>query len=239
MRLGLAWLLGAALALAGCDDRRAGTETGNPEIVVSARFLVSSYSVTQTRNLPFRVMGMGYSVSLPSGVPDSGKCWSRPGGTLADLAASEAVPLADTLIEDKGPWLRTEIVLRAPDHPAGIPDSADIATWSSPRYAKFDRSTAVGIRTYLFEMPEAAEYRLQFGTEESESWRFGDSIWVPIHFDAETWTDTLASIRGLVSRRDIRNAPYFLLSPGENAAGWRALKAKLPESFYADSVIVR
>lgn len=240
MGLRSAWLLGAALAFAGCEDRRAGTETGNPEIIVSARFMMVEYGKAQaTSDLPLRIMGMGYAVARPSGPPDSGKCWSRPGGTPANFAAHGAAPLRDTVIEDKGPWESAEIILRTPDDPAGIPDSADIGTWSSPRYAKFSLVLAGSLRTVLFEMPGGTEYRLRFGAESIEDWRFQDTVWIPFFFNAAKWTDTLVAVPGLVTRMDVRNEPYLLLSPGENPEGWNALKAQLPKSFYADSLTVR
>jgi hypothetical protein len=239
MRQGLSWLLGAVFAFAGCGDRHAGTETGNPEIIVSARFMVYEYTKSRTSHLPFLIMGMGYSSVTQSGAIDSGKCWSRPVGTLANLADPVSRPLPDTVLEDKGPWRHTEIILRAPDEPAGVPVTVDIENWSSPRYAKFVWLSSEGFQKALFEMPQGAEYRLRFGLESSEAWRFEDTIWIPITFDAAKWTDTLASVPGLKRRVDGLNVRYLLFSPDENAAGWNALKAKLPLCFYADSVIVR
>lgn len=239
MRRAWAWLLGAALAIGGCEGRRAGTETGNPEIIVTAMLSVHEYGTSQTSDLHFRIMGMEYSTVLPSGATDSGRCWSRPGGTEANFASLGPPPLPDTALEDLGPWEHADIVLRVSDVPAGIPGSADIETWSSPRYAKFDLFTEDGRRKVLFEMPQGTEYRLRFGKEETESWRFLDTMYIPFFFHAQIWTDTLRAMPGLVPRLDGRGAPFLLLSPGENAAGWNALKAKLPKSFYADSVIVR
>lgn len=239
MRRRWIWLLGAALAMAGCEGRRAGTETGNPEVIVSAKFMLYEYGKSATSDLPFRVMGMEYSVARQSGAPDSGECWKRPGGILVNLAAFGPHPLPDTVIEDLGRWEHAEIILRASDAPAGIPDSADMETWSSPRYAKFDFFSVQAKRKVLFEMPGDTEYRLRSGSESAEGWRFQDSLWIPFFFNATKWTDTLASVPGLVPRLDGRNMPYLLLSPEENTAGWNALKAQLPKSFYADSVIVR
>lgn len=243
MRKGLAWLSGAVLAIAGCEDRRAGTETGNPEITVSAMFYFYEYGTTQTSDLHLRIMGMEYSNARPSGAPDTGKCWNRPGGTLTNLADHQANhqanPLPDTVIEDQGAWQHAEIILRTPEGPAGIPDSIDIETWSNPRYAKFRYTTGEESRMALFEMPQGAEYRLRFAGESTEEWRFKDTMWVPIFFNAMDWLDTLASFPGLVPRQDGRNTPYLLFSPGENAAAWNAIKARLPKSFGADSVIVR
>jgi hypothetical protein len=235
----IAWMLAAALAFAGCDDRRAGTETGNPEITVSASVWVFDYTATQTLALNFRVMGMGYSIAPPGGALDSGKCWARPGGTLVDFTAPEAFALPDTSIPDKGAWPRAEIVLRTPDGPAGIPDSADIGAWSNPRYIKFRMMLAGGNQLVLFEMPLGVEYLLRFENESTESWRFDERIWIPFNFNTDSWTQSLPNFRGLRTRLDGKGARYLLLAPTENAAAWSALNTRMRDCFYADSVIVR
>lgn len=237
MRQRLVWLLAAALAIAGCEDRRAGTETGNPEIKVTASIFVFDYISTSTLALNFRVMGMGYSIDYPGGGADSGKCWARPGGTLVDFAAPDSFALPDTSIEDEGTWPHADIILRTPEGPAGIPDTADIGTWSNPRYAKFKLTLVNDTRLILFEMPQGVEFRLHFDNESTDSWRIEDEIWIPFEFNTTNWTDTLTSFRGMKTRLDGRGAPYMLLSPSENIAAWNALNARMPECFYADSVI--
>jgi hypothetical protein len=240
MRALWAYWLGAILAISGCgDDRRAGTEVGNPEIKVSARFMVASYSGAQVSELYFKVMGMGYAIVRPGHASDSGKCWGRPGGTLANFATEDNGPLPDTLIEDFGIWPRAEIVLRTPDGPTGTPDSADIHTWSNPRYAKMLASMAGQYRNVLFEMPQAVEYRLLYDSISVGSWWVDKEIWVPFIVNSDSWTDTLASFRTVKTRLDGVGNVYVLISPTENAGAWNALKATLPNSFYADSVIVR
>jgi hypothetical protein len=231
--------LGAILAFSGCaDDRRAGTEVGNPEVKVSARFMVASYGGSQTSDLFFKVMGMGYSIDRQGRAPDSGKCWGRPGGTLANFAADDA-QLPDTLIEDDGIWPHAEIVLRTPDGPTGTPDSGDVYTWSNPRHAKFLATIGGQYRMILFEMPPAVEYRLLFDSASVEFWWVDKEIWVPFNFDSDSWTDTLGYFRTVKTRLDGKGNGYVLISPTENAGAWKALNATLPESFYADSVIVR
>lgn len=232
-------LLAAALAAAGCDGRSAGTETGNPEITVTASIFVTNYVATETLALNFRVMGMGYSIAPPGGAPDSGRCWARPGGTLVDFADYGSHALQDTSIPDAGPWPGAEIILRTPEGQAGIPDSADVEAWSNPRYAKFKEFLMGEKRLFLFEMPQGIEYLLRFDAYSTESWRFEEKIWIPFNFNATCWTDALASFRGLSTRLDGTGASYTLLSPTENASAWNALKARMPECFYADSVIVR
>ena len=233
------WLLAVLLALAGCDDRRAGTETGNPEITVTADIGVSDYVSTKTMALNFRVMGMGYSIAGPGGASDSGVCWGRPGGALVDFAVPDPFALPDTSIEDAGSWPQAEILLRTPDAPAGIPNMADIGTWSSPGYAKFSLSLMGRTQVVLFEMPQGVEFRLLFDSLSTEFWRIDGKISVPFNFNMSHWTDTLSSFRGMRARLDGRGVPYLLFSPAENAAAWHALNVRMRDCFYADTVIVR
>jgi hypothetical protein len=240
MRARWAVWLGTLLAFSGCgDNRRAGTEVGNPEITVSARFFVSSYGYSHVWALYFNVMGMGYSVALPGNVTDSGKCWGRPLGTLVNFADAEGAQLPDTMVQDAGIWPHAEIVLRTPDGPTGTPDSGDIDTWSNPRYAKFFAYLMGRPFTVLFEMPPAVEYRLLFDSTSIGSWWVDKEIWVPFNLSSDSWTDTLTAFPAFRTRLDGKGQEYVLISPTENARAWNALKATLPRSFYADSVIVR
>lgn len=235
----LALMLAAALALAGCDGRTAGTETGNPEITVAAGISVTNYGATETLELNFRVMGMDYTIAPPGGAPDSGRCWARPGGTLVDFAGYDTAALPDTSIPDAGPWPQAGIILRTPEGPAGIPDTADIGTWSNPRYARFKDFVMGEKQLILFEMPQGAEYRLRFEDYSTEMWRDGEKIWIPFSFNATCLMQPLASFRGLRSRLDGKGASYLPLTPTDNVAAWNALNARMKDCFYADSVIVR
>ncbi|MEO7778690.1 MAG: hypothetical protein ABIY63_14245 [Fibrobacteria bacterium] len=235
----LIWLFTVVIAFTGCDSRRAGTETGNPEITVAAYIAAFDDLDNKTLALNFQIMGMGYSIARPVGAPDSGKCWTRPGGILVNFADPDFRALPDTLIEDKGDWTHAEITLRTPDGPAEIPDTADIGTWSSPRYAKFTLTRQKQKRLILFEMPQGVEYRLLNEFESTQNWRSGEKIWVPLNIDAAYWTEALTSFQGMKMRNDRLGAPYMLLSPTENSKAWNALKVHLPDCFHADSVTVR
>jgi hypothetical protein len=240
------WLwAAAALALAACGDgRRAGTEVGNPELTVTVTAQVGvldAYDSVVFSALHVRMMGMEYVLS-GNGRADTGRCWKRPGGILLNLAAPDSMFLADTAVED-GSWLRTEVVLRAPEDSALLPGSADIRTWDNPRYIKFQyispsRSDTVPA---LFEWPRGTEIRLLYGPETIEAWRVETTLWIPFLFWGYAWADALDGTAPATwtQRRDGRGAPYLVFSPGENAATWKALKDRLPECFLADSVIIR
>src|SRR4051812_34278151 len=105
MRGRFAWLLAAALAFAGCDDRRAGTEVGNPEVKVTAQVAVYDfYDSVEVSSLHLVMMGMDYLILKKDSAIDSGVCWKRPGGILMNLDSDSTV-LKDTLVEDSN-WSR-------------------------------------------------------------------------------------------------------------------------------------
>jgi hypothetical protein len=229
-----------ALALAACDDRRAGTEVGNPEVTikVTARaMMLNAPGEVEVSSLGFRVMSLGYGMAgyVSS---DSGTCWKRPAGTLIDLADTHASPLMDTLIENR-PWTWAHLVLRSPEGVASLPDSADFRTWRNPRYAKlilFGPSDSVRI---LFQMPAALEVRLAYSQETVKGWVWGNEIWVPFIFNASEWAAGLDPAGPWKTRLDGKRARYVLLSPAENAGAWAALNSRLAAAFTADTVQAR
>ena len=241
MRAGIAFVLGALLAFAGCDGRRAGTEVGNPEINVTALVSVSDfYDSVEVTSLHLLMMGMEYVLSGKRAVPDTGVCWRRPGGILLNLA-SDSGALADTAVED-GEWSHTEIVLRAPDGPSVPANLADYEALENPRYVKFtyNRPGIGDTLPALFEWPQGAEFHLLYGKESLDIWRWDDEIWVPVQFFAHAWAGVLESRnKSWVYRRDGRGARYILFSPQENAATWSGLKESLRDCFGSDSLIIR
>lgn len=237
---GLSLALAAALALAACDDRRAGTEVGNPEVTVKVTAMVSVFDIpgdVEFASLGFRVMGMGYG--LAGNAPaDTGTCWKHPAGILVDLANSYPSPLADTMVEDR-PWTWAHIVLRSPEGPATLPDSADYRVWRNPRYAKFSVISGRDTLRALFQMPAGMELRLAYSQESVQSWLWGSEIWVPLIFDGATWAGDLKPTDPWKTRLDGKRLRYVLLSPDENAATWNLLKSRLASAFTADTVQVR
>jgi hypothetical protein len=245
MRRGLARLAAAALALAGCDDQRAGTEVGNPEVTMTvvARFNVFDTSMkVEVWNLEVNVMGMKYATSesvAGSGTRvDSGRCWFRPGGTLANLVEWQSAPLKDTVVR-AATWTRVEIILRTPEGPSRLPDSADFDSWTDPRHARFYLVGNTDTLRALYEMPPAKEIHLLFSSKTIRRWFWNPQMWVPFSFNAGTWAGVLNPNGPWTMRKDGMNRPYVLFSPAENAAAWSDLEARFPFSFLADTIQVR
>jgi hypothetical protein len=230
--------LALALALTGCDDRRAGTEVGNPEVRVTAQvMLFDEPGSVEVANLGFNVMSLGYGMAGYVGT-DSGTCWKRPAGTLVDLADTHGTPLMDTLVENR-PWTWAHLVLRSPEGPATLPDSADFRTWRNPRYAKFYAIRQRDTLRVLFQMPTGLELRLAYSQKSVSGWVWGNEIWVPFVFYASAWAGDIEPASPWKTRLDGKRARYVLLSPTENASTWATLKARLPGAFSADSVQAR
>lgn len=234
----LASALALALALSGCDDRRAGTEVGNPEVKVTAQvMLLNEPGMIEVASLGFQMMSLGYGMAGYAGT-DSGTCWKRPAGILVDLADWHSSPLMDTLVENR-PWTWAHLVLRSPEGPATLPDSADFRTWRNPRYAKFYAIRQRDTLRVLFQMPTGLELRLAYSEESVSGWVWGNEIWVPFVFDAFAWAGDIDPAGTWKTRLDGKRARYVLLSPTENAAAWSTLKARLGGAFAADSVQAR
>lgn len=229
----LASLCGALLALSACD-RLAGTEVGNPEVTVAARFtVVGTGDSVASASLNLTVMGMGYS--MPG---DSGSCWNKPEGTMVEFSPQGSRGLKDTKVKDEV-WTKAEMIFHAPAGSAALPDTGDIRAWANPRYARFSLVEGGDTLPALFDMPQGMELKLMFAKERIDSWRAGDTLWVPIAFDAGEWAGGLPGRGSWKTREDGKHARYVVFSASENPAAWAELKARLPGAFYADTVQVR
>lgn len=234
------WLSALAiLAWAGCE----GTEVGNPEVkeTVTANFYTYDGSGSgQLNSLSFKVMRMDYVYASPGSAEDSGTCWYRPTGTLVDWVTTsiDSKGLPDTSVR-AGTWIRSVLVLRTPEGSATLPDSADIRTWSNPRYAKFYLVQKGDSLPALFEMPQGTEIRLKYGDSTMADWNYANTVWVMVAFDAGKWLDPLGARGAWTTRLDGKRARYVLFSQTENAQAWNGLRDRLPTSFLSDTVQVR
>lgn len=222
------WLLTALLVLLamGCEQ---GTEVGNPEIKLAARFsLADSDATASIPEMHLKVMGMGWS-SGGYGV----SCWNEPEGHIVDFAADSS-PLPIITLRS-GDWNTADMLLQAPPGHSALPDTSAFAGWSNPRYAKLIKVMGSDTLRFLFEMPADLRIKLLFGESTIQSWRGDRSILVHVRFDVGLWAAGLGSNPAFRFRQDGERARYVLLSPFENAQVYHAMKAGLPKAFMADS----
>lgn len=217
--------------LAGACDRLAGTEVGNPEITMNARFAIrDTVAAADVPELNLKVMGMTWGLGYQSAA-----CWNSPGGRLVDFA-DNATPLEAVKVRDSE-WISADMILRAaPDSGFdALPIRAGFAKWHNPRYAKLVKILGADTVRALFQFPENLQLRLHFGKATINSWRQGKSMLVNVEFDAGIWAAGLKANTAFRYRTDGNRARYLVLSPAENAAAYGAMKALLPKAFLADS----
>lgn len=220
------WLLAALLAI-GCEQ---GTEVGNPEIKLAARFSLDDSDATASiPEMNLKVMRMGWS---SGGYFED--CWNETNGHLVDFAADSS-PLPIITLRG-GDWKQAEMLLQAPPGDSGFPDTSAFEDWSNPRYAKLIKVMGSDTLRFLFEMPADLRIKLMFSETTIQSWR-GDrsSMLVHVRFDVGQWAAGLGSEPAFRFREDGKHARYVLLSPVENAKVYGAMKAGLPLAFIADS----
>lgn len=227
------WLLAGFLAsilAAGCNQ---GTEVGNPEITMAARFsLDDSDGTASIPEMNLKVMGMGWMNGT-----DYRICWNEPEGHMVDFA-QDASPLPDVTVRD-GDWEWAEMMLQSPAGNPGLPDSASFADWSNPRHAKLIKVMGADTLRFLFEMPAELGIKLMFGKAAVQSWRRDRAIMVHIRFDVGRWAAGLGSDPRFRFRLDGEKTRYVLLSPIENADTYGTMKAGLPKAFMADSALMQ
>jgi hypothetical protein len=225
LRLGI--LLPALLA--GSCNRLAGTEVGNPEITMNARFSIRDTDpMADVPALNLKVMGMTWAMSYRSAA-----CWNDTNGQLVDFAAN-GMPLDEVKVRE-GEWSSAEMVLRAAPGDSTLPVASGFAAWSHPRYAKLVKIMGADTVRALFRMPENLQLRLIFGKASIKAWRQGPGMIVDVKFDVGTWAAGLRPNPAYRFRTDGNRARYLVLSPTENAAAYEAMKALLPKAFVADS----
>jgi hypothetical protein len=225
------WLLLPALLLAVACDRLAGTEVGNPEITVAARFGIRGTGSTMAiPEMNLKVMGMGWTMA-----GDSGACWNEPEGHMVDFAAEGAEPLPAVKVKN-GDWSQAEMMLQAPGGNGTLPDSVAFSGWSNPRYIKLVKVMGADTVRALFELPADLKLKLGFGKATIADWRDDHHMTVDVIFDADKWAAGLAIGSVAVYRKDGAGARYAVLSPEENPDAYAALEALLPMSFMCDTV---
>jgi hypothetical protein len=224
----------AALLASGCDNELAGTEVGNPELTLSARFSIrDTDAAVSIPEMDLKVMGMGWNVGA-----DSAACWNEAEGYMVDFAADAQDALPPVAVRD-AEWTRAEVLLQSPAGNGSLPDGGGFDSWSNPRYVKLVKVMGNDTVRAAFELPADMRLRLGFSDKTIASWRKDRRMTALVRFDAGIWASGLQSAPALKFRNDGKRARYALLAPGENAAAWQALKALLPQAFMADAAEMR
>ncbi len=230
--LALLLSLAPAILIGACNQ---GTEVGNPEVTVVARFALrdSDAAVSMTA-MKLKVMGMGWNLA-----GDSATCWDKkPDGVMVDFMNGRADQLPAVAVA-RSDWSKAELLMQPPSGdplPAILPS---YAAWDSPRYAKILKVMGADTLRFLFDMPKDVRLKLLFNKGTISTWRAGDTVTVAVLFDLAAWSAGLGSDPGFVFRADGEHVRYVLLSPTENAAAYQAMLALLPKAFMADSSVMQ
>ena len=217
-------LLLAAL-LGGCLS---GTETGNPEIMVTASFgITGGDSSVSIASMDLMVMGVKCRRA-----DDTVGLWDASGGTMVDLAS----PADSGLPPVKMPgseWMGVEVMLDAPHDEPSLPDTFAFSAFSNPRYVKMIKVMGGEPVRILFELPADLKIVLGFGSESVAAWRNGNRTSIRVMFDCNKWATAIPG-KPAILRKDGKGEIYYLLNPGENGVAYDGLLKMLPMSFLAD-----
>lgn len=226
----LAWLLISGL-LSGClPERHSGTEVGNPDIMVSARFgFIGDDSLAVISSMEMMVMKMEYRLSDDS----LGSFWNYPSGMAVDLASPATAANLPAMRMDEADWASAELMLAARQGDSSLPDSIPYAAYSNPRFIKLVKRMGGDSARFLFELPDGMQLKLRFDSERMTGWKTENRLSIEVIFDCARWTSAI-SAQPYRDRMDGEGKPYVLVSPGENADLHAVLEALLPECFLAD-----
>lgn len=226
----LAWMLFAGL-LSGCiSERLSGTEVGNPEVTVSARFgFIGEDSLALISSMEMMVMKMEYRM------PDNslGSIWNYPAGMEVDLASPATASNLPSVKVARAGWASAELMLSASHADSTLPDSISYTDYSNPRFIKLIKKMNGDSIRFLFELPEGMHMKLRFDSSRLLRWQTGNRVSIEIIFDCARWTSAI-SAQSYQIRLDGEGKPYVLVSPGENVELHTLLKSLFPECFLAD-----
>ncbi len=223
----------AALFVSCSSEKLAGTEVGNPELTVAARFAFTgnadSVSITD-----FNVKCMGLNYQNVGNSSDS--IWAWPNGMMVDMADSTGNNGLGLMKINSSSWKSATMRLKYPSQNLTLPDSEGFELFSNPHYAKIITMSGNEKLKFLFELPADKEVKLSFNSSHIKPWVHNDTLTVEILFDAGKWSDFFTSITPWQIRKDGLGSPYILLTPQENINSFNRLNAMLPQCFLADSV---
>jgi hypothetical protein len=232
MRLHRYWLIVSAFMIGCVSDRLAGTEVGNPELTVSARFAIQGTGDSMTvSEMNLTCMGMEFHTMADS----TGMLWEIPTGYGIDLADTLDSDTLKTLKLRTGSWARAAMMLKSQTGDASLPEAVSFQNFSNRRYVKMTKRMGAEMTRFLFEMPRDMEMKLMYDKAHIGSWLRKDTLAIQILFDAGKWAGGLTLEPSAKIRKDGLGADYMLLSPLENAKTYDRLKSMLPKGFMADS----
>jgi len=216
------------LGLQGCffDNRQAGTEVGNPEIV-SARVALIPASGWDMRSFPVKVNRILYH-----GIQkDSGVLWNRSGGTFVDAADSTANRLQPQRIVSSL-WESASVELAFPSVSVFPADTSDWNVFKDSGLAAFSYAS----EKLLFAMPDTLRVRLVFDTASIRVSAAGDSISITAWFDCRTWIAAMGQDSLAYRPGGGTAGPFAVLSASENIPVYGRLLDSIPAAFKTDSL---
>ena len=228
-------LLALSALLWACLGRQAGTEVGNPEMVVVARFgIVQTWAMPSMINLPVRLQGVRYTAADGS----EGMLWYRDSGWVVDMArpADSAAFPRQRLKE--GDWLSADVILIPSPGDSLLPDTLSWGTFHDTHYVKWIQLLDGNPTGFLFALPPSMRLWVRFGKAGLAGWRSPGMMEVTVMFDCDRWL-TWTPPADLYIRHAKDGMPYAILEPDENTAAYERFKSEFPRSFRADSVSIR
>jgi hypothetical protein len=227
----LGWL-GFAILLGCMDDRVAGTEVGNPEIIVARIVLMDQGDSVQAEDLNLKMMGAHFITAKG----DSGHLWDGDSGTMFDLFDPGIVAAFPTKTMEKTPWSNCELELALPKGQGNMADTMTSTGFFGSNWARWKIDGIVDTCRYFFYLPDDFRIRLTYGQDAMMPWHSNDTLFITLNFNVGALAKSLPA-GDWKTRLDDQGEKYVVLSPMENASAHAAILAELPYCFKADSLM--
>jgi hypothetical protein len=210
------------------DTRQAGTEVGNPEIVVAASFrILPSDSDWVVEGFEAKCMGVDYTTQAG----DSGSIWVQEEGYWVDFMLEGSGPPPMTFVGEE--WDAAGLWVKFAPGSDSLPDLLDWKDLTDPHWLKVRRRS--DDRRIVFALPDSLQLRLGFEQNRLNGFRSRDSLRLDVAFDLGLWL-THNSEWALEQRQGPDGVVYSVVSPRVNDEVYRRLEASFSECFLADKV---
>ncbi len=220
------WILCACLGMQSClFERTAGTEVGNPEIVVASVVTMPAQSGWEMQSFNVKMMGVHYTTL--SG--DTGMLFRDQAGHMIDAARDSNGGMVQKMAT---PTIRTvRMDLAFPKAGKMLPDSMPWSQFHEPGWAVFGYYNQQGVeKKLIFAMPDSLSLTIDFSAETLRSNRAGDTLHVKVWFDCKAWMASLDTSIVYQIRQGMDGA-YSLLSPSENALAYQKMRLSFDSCF--------